>query len=58
MGHDQDGLAQLAIELIDQRQYFLAGGPIEVARRLIGNDQRRVGNQRARDRNALLLTAG
>ena len=31
---------------------------VEVAGRLVGDDQRRIGDQRARDRDALLLAAG
>ena len=31
---------------------------VEVAGRLVGEDQRRVGDERARDRDPLLLTAG
>ena len=56
--HHQDRLAELAIEPIEQRQYFLAGRAVEIAGRLVGDDQRRIGDQRTRDRHALLLSAG
>ena len=44
-------------QLLQQRQHLLAGGAVEVAGGLVGDDQRRVGDQRARDGHALLLAA-
>ena len=39
-------------------EHFAARLRVEVARRLVGEQQRRVGDDRARDRDALLLPAG
>ena len=43
---------------LEDRQDLLRGGGVQVAGRLVGEDQRRVGDQRAGDRDALLLAAG
>jgi hypothetical protein len=53
-----DGLAQLAVQLVQQVQHLFAGGAVEVAGGLVGDDQRRVGHQGAGDGHALLLAAG
>ena len=41
-----------------QAQDLLGGGAVEVAGRLVADQQGRVGDQRAGDRDALLLAAG
>ena len=41
-----------------QREHLAAGPRVEVARRLVGEQQRRRQQQRPRDRDALLLAAG
>ena len=53
-----DRLAVIAIERLQQVEDFVAGLAIEVARRLVAEEQRRVGHDRARDADALFLTAG
>ena len=55
--HD-DRLAVLAIERLQQLEDLVAGLAIEVAGRLVAEQQRRVGDDRARDADALLLAAG
>ena len=57
VGDQHDGPA-LRVQLVEQRQGVLGGDRIEVAGRLVGQDQRRVGDQRPGDRDPLLLTAG
>ena len=47
----------VAIELLQQREDLEARARVEVARGLVGEEQRRVGHQRARDGDALLLAA-
>ena len=55
--HD-DRLAELAVEPVEQVEDLLRRRAVEVAGRLVGDDDRRVGDQRPRDRDALLLPAG
>ena len=55
---DQHDRAALRVQLVEQRQRVLGGDRVEVAGRLVGQDQRRVGDQRPGDRDPLLLTAG
>ena len=55
--HD-DGLAVLAVQLLQQAEHLLGGLAVEVAGRLVADQQRRVGDDRAGDRDALLLAAG
>ena len=58
MGDDDDGDAVLRVELLEHAQHFLARARVQVAGRLVGEDQRRMVDQRARDGHALLLAAG
>src|SRR4030095_12164671 len=53
--HHDDGLAELTIEPFEQIENLLRGVAIEIAGGLVGHDQRRIGDQRTRDRDALLL---
>jgi hypothetical protein len=53
-----DGLAEFAVQLVQQVQHLGGGGAVEVAGGLVGDDQRRVGHQCAGDGHALLLAAG
>src|SRR6185503_7150218 len=55
--HDDDRDPLLLVELTEHLQDFLAGHRVEVARRLIREQQRGLVNQRPRDGHALLLPA-
>ncbi len=52
-----DGSAR-GVQLGQQAEYVGARGRVEVSGRLVGEDQRRVRDQRPSDRHPLLLTAG
>ena len=54
--HD-DRLLVLAIECLQEIENLVARLAIEVARRLVAQQQRRIGDDRARDAHALLLAA-
>ena len=58
MGHDDDGDAALAIELHQRFHDLMRGARIEIAGRLVRQQQARIVDQRAGDRDALLLPAG
>ena len=58
VGHHDDRLAVLAIERLQQVEDLVAGLAIEVAGRLVAEQQRRVGDDGARNADALLLSAG
>ena len=58
VGDHDDGLAVVAVEQLQQAQDFLGRMAVEVAGRLVADQQGRVGDDRARDRHALLLAAG
>ena len=55
--HD-DGLAVLAVERLEQAEDFVAGLAVEIAGRLVAEQQRRIGDDGARDADALLFAAG
>src|SRR6476660_7653887 len=55
---DDDNGVTLARELVEQRHDFDAAPAVERAGRLIGEDDVTAVHERARDRYALLLTAG
>ena len=55
--HD-DRLAVLAVERLQQIQDLVAGLAIEVAGRLVAEQQRRIGDDGAGDADALFLAAG
>ena len=57
VGDQDDGAARL-VQLVEQRQHVCGRHRVEVAGRLVGQDQRRLGDQRPRHRDPLLLTAG
>jgi hypothetical protein len=57
MGDDQDRRAESLVEILDQTEDFLAGMSVEVAGRLIGEQDRWVNRQRSRDRHALAFTS-
>ena len=56
--HDEQRRAALAIEIEEQLVDRLAGRAIEVAGRLVGEEQRRLEHHGAGERDALLLAAG
>ena len=58
VGDHDDGLAVLAVELLQQAEDLLGGLAVEVAGRLVADQQRRIGDDRAGDGDALLLAAG
>ena len=58
VGHEHRGLVLLTAEPGEQRHDLVAARPVEVAGRLVGEQERRRGRERAGQRNALLLAAG
>ncbi len=54
----QVGQAKLLLQFLQQYQHLCTNGNIQRGNRLIGNDQLRPQNQRARDADALALAAG
>ncbi len=57
VGDQHDG-APFEVEVREDREHVLGGVRVEVAGRLVGEDQRGVGDDRAGDGDALLLAAG
>ncbi len=57
VGDQHDG-APFGVEVGEDREHVLGRVGVEVAGRLVGEDQRGVGDDRAGDRDALLLAAG
>src|SRR6185503_2899766 len=55
--HHDDRLAQVVVQPLEQPEDLLGGRAVEIAGGLVGDDQRRVRDQRTRDRDALLLPA-
>src|SRR5436190_12538763 len=55
--HEHDADAALDVQLLKDAHHLDAGARIEVAGRLVGEQQRRVVHERARDGDALLLPA-
>ena len=58
VGDHHDRLAQLVDRVAELLEDLAARGRVEVARRLVGEDDRRPRDERAGDRDALLLAAG
>ena len=58
VGDHDDGLAVLAVEVLQQAQDLLGGLAVEVAGGLVADQQGRVGDDGAGDGDALLLAAG
>ena len=56
--HEHQRAAALAVDRDEQLDDLAARGAVEVAGRLVGQHDRRIVGQRARDRHALLLAAG
>jgi len=57
VGHEQNGGAEL-VDLLEQVHHLACHERVEVAGRLVGEQERRVAGDGARDRDALLLAAG
>ena len=57
VGDENDGVA-LLIETLEKRHDFFAGFGIEVPGRLVGQDDRRIVDQRAGNCDPLALAAG
>jgi len=55
---DQDNRVSLGVQLVHKGHYFITGLGIEIAGRLIGQDDGRTIYQGARDRDSLALAAG
>ena len=47
----------LGVQTLEQLEHLGRGDGVQVARRLVADDELRVGRERARDRHALLLAA-
>ena len=58
VGDHDDGLAVLAVQHLQQVQHLVGGLAVEVAGRLVADQQGRIGDQRAGDGDALRLAAG
>jgi hypothetical protein len=58
VGYDDEGLLVPAVELQQQFEYLLGSVGVEVASRLIGPDYRRLVDEGAGYRHALLLATG
>ena len=56
--HHHDGLAVVGIQRLQQLEHLVAGLAIEIARRLVAKQQRRIGDDGPCDADALLLSAG
>ena len=54
---EHDGDAALAVQPLEDAHDLDAGARVEVAGRLVGEEQRRLVDERARDGDALLLSA-
>ena len=55
---DEDDRPARGVELVEERHDLGAGVAVEVAGRLVGEDERRLGDERPGDGDALLLAAG
>src|SRR5208337_2030188 len=58
VGHHDDGLVEVFVEGLHQVQDFLGALGIEIARRLVSNQDSGIGDDCARNGNALLLSPG
>src|SRR5436190_10456653 len=56
--HHHDRLLELAVQALQQREHLAGRFCVEVASRLVGEEQRRIGDDRTRNRHTLFLSAG
>ena len=57
VGHDDDG-GSIVVQPSKKRDDLGAGMSVELARRFVGEEERRIVGESARDRDPLLLSAG
>ena len=57
MGHHNDGLVVLAIQLLQQAENFIGRGAVQITGGLIAQQDRGIGDDGAGDADALLLAA-
>ena len=58
VGHHQDGLARLAVQRLEKVEHRIARLAVEVAGRLVAQQEQRIGDDGARDADPLFLAAG
>ena len=58
VGDHHNRLLELLVQAVEQVHDLAGGHLVQVSRRLVGNKDRRVGDDRARDRDTLLLASG
>ena len=58
VGHHHDGLLVLAVELLQQGENFIRRGAVQIAGRLVAEQEWGIGDDGAGDADALLLAAG
>src|SRR6478736_9422399 len=58
VGDDQDRLSELVVQAAEERQDLLRALGVELAGRFVEEDEGRIGDDGARDRDPLLLSAG
>ena len=57
VGHHDDGLAEIAVEDLEHREDLVGAGAVEIAGRLVAQQELRIGDDRAGNGHALLLPA-
>src|SRR5215471_2463777 len=57
VGHHYDGLAEILVEELEDRKNLVGRSAVEIAGRLVAQEQTRVRHDRSRDGDALLLAA-
>jgi hypothetical protein len=58
VGHDDENRAGRGVQLQQERRDSLGGRAVEVTRRFVAEEQRRIPDERPGERGALLLAAG
>src|SRR5271166_5736891 len=57
MGNHDDGFAEALVQLFQNLENFRGGMAVEIAGRLVGEDERGIADDRARDGDTLLLAS-